>query len=175
MLAVSLLQSLAESSVVKLLSQASFVQFAIKAKVFRAEAFGYVRDLSVVEAEMLDDLVDGVQSMDVIALNFVGGEVLVWGKPVEDLRGFGHGGAEAIEKFGCGKATDCRELCGAVALVLVAVERGHEPLGDVAVEMEDYVADAVAGFVGAPPNLFGGHGFHTCFEARPVLVQELVA
>ena len=74
MLAVSLLQSLAESSVVKLLSQASFVQFAIKAKVFRAEAFGYVRDLSVVEAEMLDDLVDGVQSMDVIALNFVGGE-----------------------------------------------------------------------------------------------------
>lgn len=48
-----------------------FVEFPVEAKVLVLEHLGDVGDLAIVQAEMLKHLINGVEAMDAITLNFV--------------------------------------------------------------------------------------------------------
>ncbi len=69
-------------------SAAGLVQLLVEAEVFGEQAFDNVDNLAVVQAEVLDDLVDGVETAAVVALNFIRSEQFVYGEAVEDLGGF---------------------------------------------------------------------------------------
>src|SRR5262249_7048467 len=53
------------------------------------------------------------------------------------------------------------------------VEGRHQPLADVAVQMQDQIADAVARFIRPPPDLPLGQRFDAAAQARPVLIEQL--
>jgi hypothetical protein len=65
----------------------------------RGEALPDVNDLAVVQAEVLDNRIDGVDSAHAIALDFVVRELIANSKAVEDLGRLIERGAEASEKF----------------------------------------------------------------------------
>jgi hypothetical protein len=127
------------------------------------------------QAEVLDNLVDGCETGDGVALDAPSGKQLVGREPVEDFGSFVNGLPETSEQVGGGKITGNAELCGAVAFICEAVEGCDEPLPDISIEMKDEVADAVAGRVGPPPDLFQAERLYGCAKPRPVLVEELVA
>jgi hypothetical protein len=70
---------------------ADHLKVAIKAQVFALDRFGDIENLPVVQAEMLYDLVHGIQAAHVIALNLKTSEQVSFSKQGKYLRCFGHG------------------------------------------------------------------------------------
>ncbi len=137
------------------------------------EALGDIGDLAVVEPEVLDDLVDGFKAGDVVALDFVGRDEIGFGEAGEHLGGCIHGRAEFFEQLGGRQAAFRGEFGGTIALIRFAVERGDKPLRDVAVQMQNQVADAVGCGIGTPPDLLGGERLDTGAQTRPVVLESL--
>ena len=77
---------------------------------------------------MVHDMVDGIESARLVALNFEGREQLVCGEAINDFCRLVQGSAEPVEKFRGSKAPGGRELRGTVALIFVKIKRGYDPL-----------------------------------------------
>jgi hypothetical protein len=58
---------------------------------------------------------------------------------------------------------------------LFAIEGGNQPLADVAIEVQDEIADAVGSDVGTPPDLLFAERFDAGAEAGPVVLKQFVA
>ena len=157
------------------LGSARGVEVFVETEVPAIELLGDVDDLAVVQAEVLHHVIDGLQAGDRIALNVEGGGEVVGGEAGEDGGGLVEGGAEAVEQDARGQVVALGELGRALAGVGIVIEGGDQPLSDIAVEMQQQIADTVAGLVGAPPDLLVGEGFDGAAHARPALVDQLGA
>ena len=124
-------------------SAAGLAQFFVEAEVFGEQAFDDVDNLAVVQAEVLDDLVDGVETAHVVALNFIRSEQFVNGEAVKDFGGFVERGTEAAEQVGGREPALRSEFGRPVAQVVTPIERINKPLAHIAVEMQQQIADAV--------------------------------
>ena len=62
-----------------------------------------------------------------------------------------------------------------ISSIVPTVERRHQPLTHIAVQVQDQIADTVAGLIGAPPHLLFSQGFDAGAQARPVLLHQLPA
>jgi hypothetical protein len=124
---------------------------------------------------MLHHLVDRFEAGDVVALDLEPGFQFGFAEALQNLIGAHHSGGEPIEQRGTGNAFGLAELCGAVAAIVEMQEGCDKPLGDVAVEMEQQVADAVAGGIGPPPDLIVSERFDARAQAGPILADELLA
>src|SRR5262249_17293100 len=110
----------------------------------------------VVQAEMLHDLVHSVEPGHRIALDVKSGAQVRFCQSRQNIRGAPYRRAQLLQKGSNWTDLPFGKLGGRVSGFFHQMEGGTEPLTHVAVQVKDQVADAVAGFVGPPPDLLVG-------------------
>ena len=74
-----------------------FYQLFIETQILASKDFGNILNLAKVEAEVVDSVVDGVESARFVALNFVGREQLVYREPVKHFCRLVQGDSQPLE------------------------------------------------------------------------------
>src|SRR5580698_4504019 len=123
---------------------------------------------------MLDDLIDGIESAHVVALNLIWRQQLFSTEPRQHMLSLLHRRAKFFKQL-CGRnSAALAELLGPIALVFLAIKGRNQPLVDITVQMQNEIADAVARLVGPPPHLLLAQRRDGLAQPRPVLAQQLV-
>jgi hypothetical protein len=60
-------------------------------------------------------------------------------------------------------------------VVVQSFEGCNQPLPDVTVQVQDQIADAIAGIVRPPPHLFVAQSFDATSQSWPVLLEQLLS
>src|SRR6185503_8045861 len=126
-------------------------------------------DLARVVAHVLDHVPDHVGPVDLRALDQPLLRERALGKAADHSLALLYDGAQAAQELLLTGAAHRRELGRPVTLVRGAAEGGQDPLRQVALQVQQQVADAVRGGVRLPPDLL----FREQRDARLDLVLEL--
>lgn len=154
---------------------AALTEFLIKAQVAAFLHFGDVDDLSVVQTKVLNHLVNRRQPADCVALDLPGLEQFFSRHPSEDFSRFVKRLSKTVEKIAGREVARRIELRRSISTVFEPVKRCHQPLPDVPIQMQNKVANAVAGLIGAPPYLLVAERFNRFAQSRPVLLEQFAA
>src|SRR5215469_13732567 len=150
-------------------------QFPIEPQVLTPQHLGDVRDLPIVQSEMFHNLVNGLEPIDLVALNFKWREQIGFGQSGKDFGSLLHGSPKLLNEQRNGNTTLRLKFSRSVAAVFSLVKRCNQPLANVAVQVKDHIPNTVAGFVRTPPDLFVRQSLHTGSQTRPILFQQLIA
>src|SRR5438105_1923220 len=113
-------------------------------------------DLTEMQREVLDDVIDCVEHRDLSTLNAARRGQVRGGKACEHRVRLIQYALEVAEEHIGGCTVLRGELAGAVSCTRDAANAGHDPLPDVAGEVEEQIADTVRLLVRAPPKCAGG-------------------
>src|SRR5579862_4110670 len=110
------------------------IQIAIKPEILRGQTLRDVKDLAVVHAEVVDDVMDRRQAGDRVLLNRVGSPQFLFSKAREDFVRAKYCGTQALDEHGLRQVRAFVELLWPVAPVFEFIERAHDPLLNISAQ-----------------------------------------
>jgi hypothetical protein len=124
--------------------------------------------------EVLDDMVDRLNASDIpLMLNVIGLQKRGGFHPSQDLVHFPQGRVQSLTQLGAWNLPLLGELRWAVPRVLDASERNHDPLPNVAIQVQQEIPDTIAALMRAPPDLIVREHSQALASARPKFIQQL--
>ena len=150
-------------------------QFSIEPQVLTPQHLSDVRDLPIVQSEVFHNLVNGLEPIDLVALNFKWREQIGFGQSGKDFGSLLHGSPKLLNERRDCNTTVRLKFSRSVAAVFSLVKRCNQPLANVAVQVKYHIPNTVAAFVRTPPDLFVRQSLHTGSQTRPILFQQLIA
>src|SRR5579862_1215989 len=150
-------------------------QFSIEPQVLTPQHLSDVRDLPIMQSEVFHNLVNGLEPIDLVALNLKWREQIGFGQSGKDFGSLLHGSPKLLNERRGRNTTLRLKFSRSVAAVFSLVKGCNQPLANVAVQVKDHIPNTVAGFVRTPQDLFVRQSLHTGSQTRPILFQQLIA
>jgi len=122
--------------------------------------FGDEDDLPEMHREVFDDVIERLEHRQLSSLNGAQRAQIRRGETREHRVSLAQHALEIGEQPVGGRAVVRGELAGAVTSAWHGANTGHDPLPDVAGEVEQQIADAVRLLVRSPPERASGERFH---------------
>lgn len=155
----------------RLLPVGGLAQVREVAEIGAGGRLGGEDDLAGVLGEVLDNVVDGFEHGDILALDADTRSQACRRKDGDDGAGLAHGGAEAVAKFVRAEAAAGGEFRIAIPHVRCAAHTRDDPLPQIAGQMQNQVAGCVLILASAKPELLRAEPADAIVDARSELIQ----
>ena len=129
-------------------------------------------DLTGVHAEMLDDVIDGFEDGDLITLNLAACRKVVGFDLTEHLSRRLQYRPKPVQQLRFWQHPAFVEFLLAAPLERTLADAADDPLGDVAAQVQNEIANAVRSLVRSPPEISIGEPLQAPFDFQQVFSEQ---